>query len=84
MPRSLLAFVFLPAIALMIGCAGKPNGGTIPATAAAALEKADQLELLAIDPKHQQDSPKTTSTGGEFSAGQLSRTRILGRSSWPH
>src|SRR5262245_9650245 len=71
MPRSLLAFVFLTAITLTIGCAGKPNGGTIPATAAAALEKADQFELLAIDPKYQDEKPKDDFHGW----------RILGRTS---
>lgn len=69
MPRSFLAFVLLTAIAPMVGCAGTPTGSTIPATAAAALEKADHFELLAIDPKHQNEKPKDDFHGW----------RILGR-----
>jgi hypothetical protein len=69
MPRSFLALVLVTAIPVIVGCAGKPTGSKIPETAAAALEKAVQFELLAIDPKHQDEKPKDDFHGW----------RILGR-----
>jgi hypothetical protein len=42
----------------MVGCTGKSADSRIPESARAALENADQFELLSIDPDRQQDKTK--------------------------
>jgi hypothetical protein len=66
----------IPALALattlMAGCADKSADGKIPEWARAALEKADQFELLSLDPDRRQEKPKDDFHGWKV----LGRTQV--------
>jgi hypothetical protein len=61
--------VFAFAAALMLGCGGTPAGSQIPEGARAALEEADQFELLSLDP-----NPQPEKSGDDFRGW-----KVLGR-----
>ena len=78
MVRFLIPFLAL-ATTLMVGCTGKSADSKIPEPDSkiperprAALEKADQFELLSIDPDRQQEKPKDDFHGWKV----LGRTQI--------
>src|SRR5262245_10421401 len=54
----LLAFVSLLTFGISANSADKGKGNKIPAEARAILEKAEQIELLSIDPERPKEKPK--------------------------
>ncbi len=59
------------ATTLMVGCTGESADSKIPESARAALEKADQFELLSIDPDRQQKKPKDDFHGARFTSARM-------------